>query len=69
MEFVSIRIITEDVQRLAGFYEQVTGLPVTVANENFAELRTAAGTLAIGSARTVPRVRARGGPGRRTTTR
>jgi predicted enzyme related to lactoylglutathione lyase len=54
MEFVSIRIITEDVQRLAGFYEQVTGLPATVANENFAELRTAAGTLAIGSARTVP---------------
>jgi catechol 2,3-dioxygenase-like lactoylglutathione lyase family enzyme len=54
MEFVSIRIITEDVQRLAGFYEQVTGLPATVANENFAELRTAAGTLAIGGAQTVP---------------
>jgi catechol 2,3-dioxygenase-like lactoylglutathione lyase family enzyme len=54
MEFVSIRIITEDVQRLAGFYEQATGLPATVANEDFAELRTAAGTLAIGSARTVP---------------
>ena len=54
MEFVSIRVITEDVQRLAGFYEQATGLPVTVANENFAELRTAGGTLAIGSARTVP---------------
>ena len=54
MEFVSIRIITEDVQRLADFYERVTGLPATVANENFAELRTAAGTLAIGSARTVP---------------
>ena len=54
MEFVSIRIITEDVQRLAGFYERVTGLPATVANENFAELRTAAGTLAIASTRTVP---------------
>ena len=54
MEFVSIRIITEDVQRLAGFYEQVTGLPATVANEDFAELATAAGTLAIGSVRTVP---------------
>jgi predicted enzyme related to lactoylglutathione lyase len=54
MEFVSIRIITEDVPRLAGFYEQATGLPATVANENFAELRTGAGTLAIGSVRTVP---------------
>jgi catechol 2,3-dioxygenase-like lactoylglutathione lyase family enzyme len=54
MEFVSIRIITEDVRRLASFYEEATGLPVTVANEDFAELRTAAGTLSIGSTRTVP---------------
>ena len=54
MNFVSIRIITEDVQRLTGFYEQATGQQATWGNGNFAELRTAAGTLAIGSARTVP---------------
>jgi catechol 2,3-dioxygenase-like lactoylglutathione lyase family enzyme len=54
MDFVSIRIITDDVERLAGFYEKATGLPVTRANQDFAELATGAGTLAIGSTRTVP---------------
>jgi hypothetical protein len=54
MEFVSIRVITDDVARLAGFYERVTGTRATWANENFAELRTAAATLAIASVRTVP---------------
>jgi predicted enzyme related to lactoylglutathione lyase len=50
---VSIRIITDDVARLAGFYEHVTGLPVHWSTPDFAELETAAGTLAIGSTRTV----------------
>ncbi len=54
MDFVSVRVITEDVQRLVGFYEQATGLRATWGNENFAELATAAGTLAIASTRTVP---------------
>jgi predicted enzyme related to lactoylglutathione lyase len=54
MDFVSIRIITEDVQRLTGFYERATGRPATWGNENFAEIGTAAGTLAIASTRTVP---------------
>jgi catechol 2,3-dioxygenase-like lactoylglutathione lyase family enzyme len=53
MDFVSIRIITEDVERLTGFYEKATGLPATRATEDFAELRTPAGTIAIGSTRTV----------------
>jgi predicted enzyme related to lactoylglutathione lyase len=50
---VSIRVITEDVARLAGFYESVTGTPVTWSTPDFAELHTPAGTLAIGSTRTV----------------
>jgi predicted enzyme related to lactoylglutathione lyase len=54
MDFMSIRIITEDVDRLAAFYEQVTGLTATRANADFAELATGAGTVAIGSTRTVP---------------
>jgi predicted enzyme related to lactoylglutathione lyase len=54
VDFVSIRIITEDVERLAGFYEKVTGLPATRVNQDFAELATGAGALAIGSTRTVP---------------
>jgi predicted enzyme related to lactoylglutathione lyase len=54
MDFVSIRIITADVARLVGFYEQATGVRADWATEDFAELRTAHGTLAIGSTRTVP---------------
>ena len=45
MEFVSIRIITGDVARLADFYEKATGVPASRPGEDFAELTTAgAGT-------------------------
>jgi catechol 2,3-dioxygenase-like lactoylglutathione lyase family enzyme len=54
MDFVSIRVITGDINRLVGFYEKVTGVQAVWGNEDFAELRTAHGTLAIGSIRTVP---------------
>ncbi|MFD3580097.1 VOC family protein [Streptomyces sp. NPDC058644] len=54
MDFVSIRIITDDVERLAAFYEKATGFPATRYTEDFAELRAASSTLAIGSTRTVP---------------
>ena len=54
MEFVSIRIITADVARLADFYEKATGAPASRPGEDFAEIRTASATLAIGSTRTVP---------------
>jgi uncharacterized glyoxalase superfamily protein PhnB len=54
MEFVSIRVITADVARLADFYEKATGVQASRAGEDFAEIRTAGATLAIGSTRTVP---------------
>lgn len=54
MNFVSVRIITDDVTRLVGFYERATGTPAVRITEDFAELRTASGTLAIGGTRTVP---------------
>jgi predicted enzyme related to lactoylglutathione lyase len=54
MDFVSIRIITEDVERLAGFYEKVTGVRAERPGPDFAEVVTAYGTLAIGSTRTAP---------------
>jgi predicted enzyme related to lactoylglutathione lyase len=54
MDFVSIRIITDDVARLAKFYEKATGVPANWSNEDFAEVRTSCATLAIGSTRTVP---------------
>jgi predicted enzyme related to lactoylglutathione lyase len=50
---VSVRLITDDVARLADFYEQVSGQPVRWSTPDFAELETPAGTLAIGSTRTV----------------
>lgn len=53
MDFASIRIITDDVARLAAFYELVTGRTAVRPAPVFAEIRTAAGTLAIGSAATV----------------
>ena len=53
MNFVSVRVIASDVKRLVGFYEQVTGLSARWATEDFAELLTPAGTLAIASARTI----------------
>ena len=54
MDFVSIRIITGDVARLAGFYEKATGVQASWSGGDFAEIRTACATLAIGSTRTVP---------------
>ncbi|MFE0803299.1 VOC family protein [Streptomyces sp. NPDC058812] len=54
MNLVSIRIITGDVARLVDFYEHATGVRANWATEDFAELRTGSGTLAIGSTRTVP---------------
>ncbi|MFE6847215.1 VOC family protein [Streptomyces sp. NPDC057686] len=53
MDFVSTRIITGDVARLVDFYERATGVRADWSTEDFAELRTASGTLAIGSTRTV----------------
>ncbi len=54
MKFVSTRLITADVRRLVAFYENVTESAAVWANELFAEIPTSAGTLAIGSDKTVP---------------
>jgi catechol 2,3-dioxygenase-like lactoylglutathione lyase family enzyme len=53
MNFVSTRIITADVKRLVRFYERITGAPLTVFTEDFAELNTPSATLALGSTRTL----------------
>jgi catechol 2,3-dioxygenase-like lactoylglutathione lyase family enzyme len=54
MDFVSIRIITGDIKRLVSFYERATGVPAIWSTEDFAELSTEHGTLAVASTRTVP---------------
>jgi predicted enzyme related to lactoylglutathione lyase len=53
MNLVSMRVITNDIKRLVGFYENITGLSATWFTEDFAELPTPACTLAIGSKRTM----------------
>ncbi|GAB3959031.1 VOC family protein [Spirosoma harenae] len=53
MNFVSVRIITHDIKPLVQFYQQITGIAVTQFTDDFAELRTASTTLAIGSTRTL----------------
>ncbi|MFC9473392.1 VOC family protein [Nocardia sp. NPDC056952] len=53
MNLVSIRLITDDIERLVGFYQRVTGVEARWATQDFAEIVTPAGTLAIGSVRTV----------------
>ena len=53
MNFVSIRVITDDVKRLVHFYEQVTDLSATWYTEDFAELASPSSLLAIASPRTI----------------
>ena len=53
MNFVSTRIITANMKRLVHFYEQISSMRLTVYTEDFAELKTASATLAIGSTRTL----------------
>ncbi|QWF80714.1 VOC family protein [Amycolatopsis sp. CA-230715] len=53
MQFVSVRVITDDVARLAEFYERVTGVEARRPAEQFAELVGPSCTLAIGSAETM----------------
>ncbi|MFI7167180.1 VOC family protein [Rhodococcus erythropolis] len=52
MDFASIRIITDDIERLTRFYELVTATPATRPAPVFAEFRTATATLAIASTAT-----------------
>lgn len=53
MNLTSIRIITDDLDRLVSFYETVTGMRAVRPAPVFAEFRTPAGTLAIGTPATV----------------
>lgn len=53
MNFQSVRIITDDVDRLVAFYELVLDVPADRPAPVFAEFRTEAGALAIGSTVTV----------------
>lgn len=53
MNLVSIRIITDHIDELVNFYEQLTGISARRYTPDFAELRTPGATLAIGSTQTL----------------
>jgi predicted enzyme related to lactoylglutathione lyase len=53
MNLVSMRLITDDIKRLVGFYEEAIGLSPKWYTEDYAELATPSCTLAIGSQRTM----------------
>ena len=53
MNLISIRVITNDVERLISFYENISGAAAARYTPDFAELTTSRGTLAIGSTRTL----------------
>ena len=54
MQFASVRIITDDLDRLIDFYELVTGAVAERPAPVFAELVLPSATLAIGHSDTVP---------------
>src|SRR6516165_4776499 len=53
MQCASIRIITDDLNRLVSFYEQITGMPAERPAPPFAEFVMPSVTLAIGHSQTV----------------
>jgi predicted enzyme related to lactoylglutathione lyase len=52
MDFASIRMITDDLEPMVRFYEQVTGVPAVRPAPVFAELHLPSCTIAIGHAQT-----------------
>jgi uncharacterized glyoxalase superfamily protein PhnB len=53
MKFASIRLVTNDLERLISFYSLLTGVTATRLAAEFAELRLEGATLAISSERLV----------------
>jgi predicted enzyme related to lactoylglutathione lyase len=53
MNLASIRIITDDIDRLVAFYERVTGQTAARPAPVFAEFRSETGTFALASSATV----------------
>ena len=55
MNFVSVRLITDNPERLVAFYEQVTGLRAVWATPEFAEIATPSATFAFSHVRAIDR--------------
>lgn len=53
MKLASMRIITDNQERLVSFYETISGMSAVRYTDMFAELQTPGATLAIGSIQTL----------------
>lgn len=53
MRFTHVRLVTRDVFRLVSFYHAITGISPVIGSDDYVELRTNAGTLAICSQRSI----------------
>lgn len=53
MQFTSVRIITQIIDPMVEFYQNVIGIPAVIYTPDFAEIKTPLSTLAIGSVNTL----------------
>lgn len=53
MKFASVRLVSQDVDRLVAFYSQLSGVAGVHLAEGFAEIRLAGATLAISAERLI----------------
>lgn len=53
MKFASVRIVTQDLDRLIEFYQRLSGIEAARLADGFAELRFEGATLAISSERLI----------------
>ena len=53
MKLASVRLVTNELDRLASFYELLTAVPATRLTPDFAEIRLDGAILAIGTERTI----------------
>ncbi len=55
MKFASVRVVTSDVERLADFYQRLSGIEAVHLADGFAEMRFDGATLAISSEQLIKR--------------
>lgn len=62
MKFASVRLVTNDVERLAAFYARLSGVPTVHLADGFAEVRLRGATLAISAEQLIQRFNAGAAP-------
>jgi catechol 2,3-dioxygenase-like lactoylglutathione lyase family enzyme len=53
IKLASVRLVTNELDRLAAFYTMITGVPATRLTPEFAEIRLEGAIIAIGTERTI----------------